>query len=130
MPPRRTIGDYQAAGFGGLCFATNLNFMNLPMSYEQRLWSLEGNYWCIVAKIEDDKKYKDDTNIGVLIGATRLLLDQAGRDYNPLYESHATFNQKENDFRTLLCQIFGKVTELQGKCKMIERVQIEQEEIG
>ena len=126
MAVRRSLSDYQSAGFGGLSFATNLNFMNLPMSYEQRLWCLEGLYACAVAKIEDDPKYKDDKEIGLLIGGTRLLLDQAGNDYLPQYEGH-TFGPPENRFRTLLCQIFEKITQLQGKTKMIEREVVTQD---
>jgi hypothetical protein len=130
MATRRSLVDYQAAGFGGLSFATNLNFMNLPMDYEQRLWALEGLYYCAIAKIEDDPKFKDDKEIGMIVGATRILLDQAGRDYQSKFESHETFDKSENDYRTLLCQIFGEITHLQGKTRMIERVQQEQEVIG
>lgn len=130
MAVRRSLVDYQAAGFGGLSFATNLNFMNLPMDYEQRLWALEGLYWCAVAKIEDDPKFKDDDRIGMLVAGTRLLLDQAGKDYQSRFESHETFDETENNYRTLLCQVFGKITELQGKTKMIERVQQEQDVVG
>ena len=131
MPPRKGMtADYQNIGFGGLCFATDLNFMNIPMSYEQRLWALEGMYYCILGKIEEDEKYKNDSNLDMLIAGTRLLLNQAGKDYRSDFESHLTFGQDENDYRTLLCQIFGKLTQIQGKTKMIERERMVQEEIG
>ena len=73
MAIRRGMADYQQAGFGGLSFMTDLNFMNLPLSYEQRLWALNGLYCCAVAKIEDDPKFKEDIDIGLLIGGIRLL---------------------------------------------------------
>lgn len=127
MAVRRSLQDYQSAGFGGLCFATDLNFMNLPMTYEQRIWALEGMFWCIVAKVEDDPKFKDDNDLGLLIGGTRILLDQVGNDYMSKYENHETHSTDENKYRILQCQTFGKITQLQGKTKMIERVQQEQE---
>ncbi|MBE3136066.1 MAG: hypothetical protein IMZ43_01515 [Thermoplasmata archaeon] len=121
MATRRSLTDYQQAGFGGLSFATNLNFMNLPLSYEQRLWALEGLFACALAKIEDDTKYKDDREIGLLVGGIRIMLDQAGKDYVSRYESHQSFDKAENDYRALLSQTFSKILELQGKTKMIER---------
>ena len=130
MAIRRGMADYQQAGFGGLSFMTDLNFMNLPLSYEQRLWALNGLYCCAVAKIEDDPKFKEDIGIGLLIGAIRLLLDQAGKDYQSYYEDHESFDKAENNYRTLLCQTFEKITQLQGKTKMIEKSMLTQEEAG
>ena len=130
MATRRSITDYQQAGFGGLSFATNLNFMNLPLSYEQRLWALEGLFACALAKIEDDVKYKDDKDIGLLVGGIRILLDQAGDDYRSRYENHESFDNMENNYRRLLTQTFSSILELQGKTKMIERLVMTQEEIG
>lgn len=121
MATRRSLTDYQQAGFGGLSFATNLNFMNLPLSYEQRLWALEGLFACALAKIEDDTKYNEDREIGILIEGIRILLNQAGEDYRSRYESHETFDNIENKYRVLLTQIFSKILELQGKTKMIEQ---------
>ena len=129
MATRRGLADYQSLGFGGLSFITNNNFANLPMSYEQRLWALEALYAFAVAKVENDPAYKADPNVGMLIGATRLMLDQAGKDYRAEYEGH-TFGTLENNFRSLLCQIFEKITQLQGNTKMIERVTMQMEEIG
>jgi len=130
MATRRSLTDYQQAGFGGLSFATNLNFMNLPLSYEQRLWALEGLFACALAKIEDDVKYKDDKDIGLLVGGIRILLDQAGDDYRSRYENHESFDNMENNYRRLLTQTFSSILELQGKTKMIERLVMTQEEIG
>lgn len=130
MATRRSLTDYQQVGFGGLSFATNLNFMNLPMSYEQRLWALEGLYACALAKIEDDPKYKDDSEIGLLVGAIRIMLEKAGKDYKSRYETHATFDEAENNYRALLSQIFEKITQLQGKTKMIEKSIMTQDEAG
>jgi hypothetical protein len=127
MPPRRFLGG-ELKGFAALCISSNFNFMNLPMSYEQRLWLLEGEYYCVLAKIEEDDKYKDDSYINLLGAGTRLLLDQAGVDYKAKYESHSTMDDNENKYRTLLCQIFGKLTELQGKTKMIENERMVQDE--
>ena len=118
----RSMKDYESVGFGGLSFLTNMNFCNTPMSYEQRLWALEGLYAFALAKIEEDPHYKDDEGLGLLIGGTRLLLDQAGEDYKSIFESHATFGELENKYRALLCIIFQRITQLQGKTKMIERV--------
>lgn len=121
MATRRALTDYQQIGFGGLSFITDLNFMNFPMPYEQRLWALNGLFYCAVAKIEDDPKYKEDTEVGLLVGGIKLLLVQAGSDYRSRYETHETFDEHENNYRELLCQVFGKITQLQGKTKMIEK---------
>ena len=128
MAVRRGLDNYQAAGFGGLSFATNLNFMNLPMSYEQRLWALEGLYACAIAKNEEDKKYSENVEVSDLIQECRKLLDQAGTDYSSKYETHATYSTEENNYRKLISLIFEKITQLQGKTKMIERVREEQME--
>ena len=128
MVTRRALTDYQSVGFGGLSFGTNMNFANLPMSYEQRLWALEALYSFAVAKIEDDKKFKEDKDVGMLIAGTRLLLDQAGKDYKSQFESHDSLPDLENNYRRLLCLIFEKLTQIQGKTKMIEHVQAEQME--
>ena len=130
MATRRSLTDYQQAGFGGLSFATNLNFMNLPLSYEQRLWALEGLFACALAKIEDDVKYKDDEDIGILVGGIRILLDQAGDDYRSRYENHESFDNMENNYRRLLTQTFSSILELQGKTKMIEKLVVTQDEVG
>lgn len=121
MALRRGLSDYQQVGFGGLSFATDLNFMNLPMSYEQRLWALNGLYCCALAKIEDDPKYKEDSDIGLLIAGIRLLLNQAGEDYHGWYETPDMGDDNRNKYRTLLSQIFEKITQLQGKTKMIDQ---------
>jgi hypothetical protein len=130
MATRRSLTDYQQAGFGGLSFATDLNFMNLPLPYEQRLWALEGLFACALAKIEDDIKYKEDKDVGLLVGGIRILLDQAGEDYRSRYENHETFDNMENKYRTLLTQVFSKILELQGKTKMIEKLVVTQDEVG
>jgi hypothetical protein len=130
VPPRRGMtSEYQQIGFGGLSFATNLNFANLEMSYEQRLWALEGLYAFALAKIEDDEKYKNDTDIGTLVGGIRIMLNQAGEHYLSRFEDHSTMDADENIYRTLLCQIFEKITQLQGKTKMIERERVIQDEV-
>ena len=130
MAARRGIGDYQAVGFGGLSFLTNMNLMNSPMSLEQRLWALDGNFWSIVAKIENDAKFRKDEEIGTMIGATRILLKKGFEDYKHGFETHTMGEKLENNYRILLSEIFGKITELQGKTKMIEREMMSMEEIG
>ena len=130
MAARKVSADLMLAGFGGLSFMTLANFMNLPMSYEQRIWSLETIFWVAIAKIEDDPKFKDDKEISMLISGTRTLLNQVGQDYLSKYEDHKTHNEDENNYRKLVCQTFGKLTQILGKTKMIERQVMEQEPVG
>ena len=127
---RRGIGDYQAVGFGGLSFLTNMNLMNSPMSLEQRLWALDGNFWSIVAKVENDAKYKEDKEIGNIVSGIRILLKKGFEDYRHAFETHGLPEKMENNYRLLLSEIFGKITELQGRTKMIEREHMTMEEIG
>lgn len=126
--------DYQSAGFGWLSFNADNNFANLPMSYEQRLWQLESLYCFAIAKAEAEGRLRADTEEGksllALVEELKKRLDQAGRDYRAEYENHDTFNQAENNYRTLLVRIFEKITELQGKLKMMEREVMKMEEIG
>lgn len=124
---KRGMGDYQQVGFGGLAFLTHIHLANTPMSYEQRWWSLDAEFWFTLAKIEEDPKYKDDEKIGLLIAGLRLMLDQACDDYRSTFESHATYDELENRYKKLLSQIMGRVTQIQGKTKMIEKVQMEQD---
>lgn len=130
MAARRSMQDYQSVGFGGLAFLTHINLANTPMTYEQRWWSLDAEFWFTLAKIEEDPKYKEDPKIVMLISATRLLLEQACDDYQSHFEDHSTFGELENEYKKLLSQIMGKLTEIQGKTKIIEKVTMEQEMIG
>lgn len=127
---KRGMGDYQQVGFGGLAFLTHIALANTPMTYEQRWWSLDAEFWFTLAKIEEDPKYKDDKEIGVLVSGLRLMLDQANDDYKSNFESHTSFSDLENNYKKLLSQIMGRITQIQGKTKMIERVQLEQDVMG
>jgi hypothetical protein len=128
MPPRRGINaDYQQVGFGGLSFATNLNFANMSMSYEQRLWVLRGLYAFAVAKNENDESYKDNKELTMLSSAIRILLTKAGEDYQSRFESHETTSKQENAYCELLFQIFEKITQMQSISKMIEKEHLTQE---
>jgi hypothetical protein len=130
MTGRRIISDYQTVGFGGLAFITHINLANTPMSYEQRWWSLDAEYWFTLAKIELDEKYKCDPGICLLVGGIRLLLDQANEDYKSQFEDHQSFCDLENRYKKLLSQILGKITELQGRTRLIENQKLEQEVFG
>lgn len=88
---------------------------------------LESEYYCILAKIEDNESVASDTDIKRIINETRALLDQAGRDYLSTFEDHKTHSEDENNFRKLLCQTFGKIVQLLGKTKMIEKEKVIQE---
>jgi hypothetical protein len=120
MTTRSKLGEYQQVGFGGLAFLTHINLANTPMSYEQRLWSLDAEYWFTLAKIESDKRWKDDREIAILISGVHLLLDQASDDYQSKFESHETYCPLENNYKKLLRQIMGRITQIQGIIKMIE----------
>lgn len=130
MVTRRSLDNYQQAGFGGLSFVTDLQWTTVPMSYEQRLWSLEGSYAFALAKIENDDKYKDDKDVGLLVAGIAIMLKQAGETYLSEFETHTSFSPLENNYRTLLCQIFEKITQLQGKIKLIEKTVVQMDEIA
>ena len=129
MVARKSMQDYQSVGFGGLAFLTHINLANTPMQYEQRWWSLDAQYHFTLAKIEEDQKYKEDPEIVKLVHEIRGLLDRANTDYKSQFEGHETNNDDENNFKLLLSIIMGKLTQLQGKTKMIEKVTMEQEAI-
>ena len=122
MAIRRGMSDYRQAGAGGIIFMGLLQALTFPMDYEQRKILYRGLYSAIVAKVEMDKKAKDNERIGTLIGATKLLLDQAGTDYKAYFESKETHSKLENDYTELLAQILDKHWEICVKANLIETV--------
>ena len=127
MAARRTMSDYQQAGSGGIIFMGFLQAITLPLSYEQRRMSYRGIYSLIVAKVYEDKKLIEIEGVTDLIHQVKGLLDQAGEDYDPKYESHSTFSKDENKYVELLAQIFDKLSEIVTKTKLIEKITQEQE---
>ena len=119
---RRGMSDYRQAGAGGIIFMGLLQSLTFPMSYEQRKILYRGLYSAIVAKVEVDKKAKEDKHIGTLIGATKLLIDQAGTDYKAYFESKETHSELENNYTELLAQILDKHWEIAVKANLIETV--------
>jgi hypothetical protein len=130
MVIRRGMADYQQAGAGGIIFMALLQALTIEMSYEQRRIMYRGTYSAIVAKLEVDSKLKDDKEIGILIGGTKLLLDQAGLDYKSDFESHKTYGKLENAYNELLAQVLDKLWALAIQGKLIEKVIMMQDEVG
>lgn len=137
MAIRRGMADYQQAGAGGIIFVGLMDGIVLPMSYEQRRIMYRGIYSAIVAKLELDTNIKldepiktlDGRTISTIVGATKILLDQAGRDYKPAFEGK-TFGELENKYCELLAQIYDQLWILAIQGKMIERVMVTQDEVG
>lgn len=137
MAIRRGMADYQQAGAGGIIFVGLLQSITLPMTYEQRRITYRGIYSAIVAKMQLDDKLDGSTPIPALngktmdmvIGGTKLLLDQAGVDYKPSFEGK-TFGDLENAYCELLAQILDNLWVLAIQGKMIEKVMMTQEEVG
>ena len=114
--------DYRGpAGSGGIIYMGLREALLFPMSYEQRKILYRGLYSAMVAKIEVSKK-KEDADIGMLIGAVKLLLDQAGTDYKAYFESKETHSELENNYSELLAQILDKHYEITEKAGLIETV--------
>ena len=122
MAIRRGMSDYRQAGAGGIIFMGLLQAITFPMSYEQRKISYRGLYSAIVAKVEMDEKAKKNERIGTLIGATKLLIDQAGTDYKAYFESKETHSDLENNYTELLAQILDNLWEIAVKANLIENV--------
>jgi hypothetical protein len=129
MVVRRGMADYQQAGAGGIIFLTLLQSLTVEMTYEQRRITYRGAYSAIVAKLETDEKLKNDKEIGTIIGATKILLDQAGTDYRSSFEGK-TFNDLENKYCELLAQILDNLWILAIQGKLIEKVLVTQDEVG
>ena len=122
MAIRRGMSDYRQAGAGGIIFMGLLQALTFPMSYEQRKILYRGLYSSIVAKVEVDKKAKDDERIGWLISAVKLHIDQAGRDYKSYFESKDTYGELENNYAELQAQTLDKLWEIAVKANLIETV--------
>ena len=99
-----------------------LQALTFPMSYEQRKILYRGLYSAIVAKVEVDKKAKEDQHIGMLIAGVKLLIDQAGTDYKSAFESKANYGTLENNYCELQAQILDKHWEISVKANLIETV--------
>ena len=130
MTVRRVRPDTELHGFSALAAGTLFNLANIPMTYEQRWWSLDAVYYFALAKIEEDEKYNTDPKITMVVSGIRVLLDQANHDYKPQFESHTSSSDLENRYKELLSQIFGTTTGLMGKTHIIEHVKLEQEVFG
>ena len=122
MAIRRGMSDYRQAGAGGIIFMGLLQALTFPMDYEQRKILYRGLYSAIVAKVEMDKKAKDNERIGTLIGATKILIDQAGRDYKSYFEDETSYGELENNYAELQAQILDKHWEIAVKANLIETV--------
>jgi hypothetical protein len=129
MAIRRGMTDYQQAGAGGIIFVGLLQSITIPMSYEQRRITYRGIYSAILSKLEIDPILKDDKEISMIVGATKILLDQAGKDYRASFEGKS-FDDLENKYCELLAQIYDQLWVLAVKGKLIERVQMVQDEVG
>jgi hypothetical protein len=116
------MSDYRQAGAGGIIFMGLLQSLTFPMTYEQRKILYRGLYSAIVAKVEVDKKTKDDGAIGLLIGAVKLLIDQAGKDYKAHFENKETYGELENNYTELQGQILDKLWEIAVKANLIETI--------
>jgi hypothetical protein len=119
--------DYRQAGAGGIIFMGLLQALTFPISFEQRKILYRGLYSAIVAKIEYDKKINvDRTGIGMLIGGTKLLIDQAGKDYKAHFENKETYGDLENNYAELQGQILDKFWEIAVKAELIETITTDQ----
>ena len=122
MAIRRGMSDYRQAGAGGIIFMGLLQSLTFPMSYEQRKILYRGLYSAIVAKVEVDKKVKEDKHIGMLISGVKILIDQAGTDYKSFFESKDSYGELENNYAELQAQILDKHWEIAVKANLIETV--------
>ena len=129
MAIRRGTSDYLQAGAGGSIWLALSQSMTLPMSYEQRRITYRCLYSAIVSKLEMDENLKEDKEIGIIVGATKILLDQAGKDYRASFEGKS-FDDLENKYCELLAQIYDHLWVLVMKGKLIEKIKLEWEEVG
>ena len=135
MTIRRGMADYRQAGAGGILFMGLLQAQGQEMTYEQRRILYRAMYSNEVAKVEIEedslkKKPENYNRISILIGATKLLLDQAGTDYLSSYEGHQTYDKAENNYAELLAQILDNLWEIAIKARLIESITVEQDTIG
>jgi len=122
MTVRRGMADYRQAGAGGILFMGLLQAQGQEMTYEQRRILYRSMYSTIVAKVEIDNKSNCDGRIGILISATKLMLDQAGETYLSSYEGHQTYDKAENNYAELLAQILDNLWEISIKARLIESI--------
>jgi len=122
MTVRRGMADYRQAGAGGIIFMGLLNALTFPMPYEQRKILYRGLYSAIVAKVEVDKKQKDDPVLSLLIAGVKILIDQMGRDYKSQFEDHSTFSGLENNYSELQAQVLDHLWEIVVKANLIEQI--------
>jgi hypothetical protein len=133
MAIRRGMADYRQAGAGGILFMGLLQAQGQEMTYEQRRILYRSMYSNEVAKIEMDETLRKSPEtyerLSMLIGATKLMLDQAGKDYLASYEGHNTYDGAENAYAELLAQILDNLWEIAIKAKLIESVIMEMDAI-
>jgi hypothetical protein len=130
MTTRRGGLSQYPPGSGGILFISIIQALTMPMTYEQRKILYRGMYSVYLGKLEVDPKLKDDKEISMLIGATKLLLDQQGTTYNAKFEAHESYSALENNYAELQAQILDKHMEIINKTKLIEAVVVTQEMVG
>ena len=132
MAIRKGMADYRQAGAGGILFMGLLQAQGQEMTYEQRRILYRSMYSNERAKIEMDASIEKNpcfSRICAVLTDTKLLLDQAGRDYQSRYEGHQTHDEAENDYAELLALILDNLWEIAIKAKLIESVILEMEPI-
>jgi len=130
MAVRRGMADYRQAGAGGIIFMGLLQAQGEEMSYEQRKILYRSLYSAMLAKVELTELGKHLDRVDMLIGATKILLDQAGTNYLSIFENHASFSTAENNYSELLAQILDSLWEIAMKGKLIENIVVDQEMVG
>lgn len=119
--------DYRGpAGTAGIIYMGLREALLFPMTYEQRKILYRGLYSAIVAKLYDNKKIREknkkDPAVDLLIGAVKLLIDQAGRDYKAHFESKDTYGELENNYTELQGQILDKLWEITERTELVETI--------
>lgn len=124
------MADYRQAGAGGILFMGLLQAQGQEMTHEMRRILYRSMYSNIVAKIDNDPKFRKDEELKEIISKTSELLIKAGEDYDPTFELLETYSQTENNFAELLAQILDHIWVLAIKAKLIESITVEQEVVG
>lgn len=124
MPPYYQT-DHRKGGVGLLFFQTDHDLAVVPMTHQNRLWTIGLQYERVVAKLECDKSLSNkqdlDNKCQALVNAAHTDMLTLQQTYDPAFEDPESCGEKELEFMSLMRSCYGKIFTAALLTGMLER---------